>query len=169
MKAAAVAVCLVFLAPPARAWQEPSLAEVAQREKERRVKAKPPTKVLTDDDLGSSRSHVQVLVDAEAKAQSEGQAGKDGKPAKTGEELRADKRADYQRRIEEQQTKIASFRKQVAQVQLDMNDLTSYLYGSKRADLQRMLEEGQKQIAEAEKAIADIEEQARREGFAVSR
>ena len=171
--AAVACVLAPWEAVPASAQ---SLAEAAAKERERR-KGKT-SKVVTEAELRSSGRPTATppeLAPAEegAPAGSASPApgaapAEAGAPAKTDEELRADKKADLERRLKQQNDIIAATRKMMEQAQLELNDTGNLTFGGRREALMKIMEEHQKEIAQAEAAIEQIREEARRAGIALS-
>lgn len=170
---------LLLAASGASAWQSssgsPSLGEIAERtKKEREAKraGKPAPKVITEADL---KSHTFTTADATddvagAAADAKPAGATDAKPAKTDDEVRADKRQEIEKKIADQRETQAIVRKAMADAQLQLNDpSTAYVFGPRGAALQKILEDGQVELKKTEQAIADLEDEARRQGIAVSR
>ena len=179
MKYLSVAVCLALLPLPAQAWQsssdQPSLAEVAQKDKERRAKEKKPAKSFTDADLKSSgRSTFNVMegvsttAPAAGEAKAEGEAAPGAAKPKSDDELRAQKKTDLQRRLDEQKKLIEVVQKAVADAQRELGDVANTTYGSRRDALTKRVDDGAKELAKAQQAIADIQDEARRAGITLS-
>ncbi|MGE0452184.1 MAG: hypothetical protein AB7O37_06695 [Vicinamibacteria bacterium] len=175
-KLAVFAVVACVLAPweavPASAQ---SLAEAAAKERERR-KGKT-TKVVTDAELRSSGRPTATppeLAPAEEGAPAGSASPAPGAspaaeaPQKSDEELRAEKKADLERRLKQQNDIIAATRKMMEQAQLELNDTGNLTFGGRREALMKIMEEHQKEIAQAEAAIEQIREEARRAGVALS-
>ena len=163
---------MFLLGAPAAASAQ-SLAELAEKEKKRRESVKSSGKVITNDDLGS-RSRVAPPASTEAQATpSPGAQGSkataDEKPEKTPSELREEKRAEIQGKIDEQVGLIRAVQEVIDTSQLELNDLTDMTFGGRRANLMKLIEDGKAEIAGFEQAIEDLEEEARRAGVRVSR
>lgn len=93
-----------------------------------------------------------------------------GKKEKTDDEIRAEKKAGFEKRIAEQVSHMDLVRKLMDEAQTELNDATAITtYGTRRTTLQQRLEDGQAELKKAQQAIADTEEEARRLGIAVSR
>jgi hypothetical protein len=167
-----VAVLVPLLAALPALAQEPSLAEAAAQQKKARKGE--PIKVITDYDLQGVRSRNYVAPEASptgatpaAKPADAGTAKT--APAKTEDQLRAEKKAEIDQKIKQWDGFIAETQKSMDEAQLELNDLSSLTYGGRRAGLQMILDDGAKHIAEAKQAIADLAEEARRAGLPLSR
>jgi hypothetical protein len=166
-RALAVAALLCAAAPLAAQ----SLPEAAEKQKKER---KGQAKVYTDDDLRKAGTRVATPGEAApatdaTKAETAAPGVKPKAEEKTDEQLRAEKKADLEKRIQEQLAIIVQVRKVMDDAQRELNDLSNYTMGPRRAGLAKVVEDGNAEIAKANAAIADIEEQARRAGVSVSR
>lgn len=144
-----------------------SLTDAAEREKERR-KAAPKAKVYTETSIPkpASAGFERVAEDTPSAAPSPSP----GKPEKTVDEIRAEKKAGYEKRISDQVKTIEVVRKAMDDAQLELNDLNTITkFGSRKDALLKILDDGQAELKKADQAISDIEEEARREGISVSR
>jgi hypothetical protein len=177
MKPMVVSVVLVALAAPALARQSsqsgPSLAEVAEKEKERRKAAKKPAKTYTEADLkrgGISTFNAQVgesqPVPADANPSPAPAAG--AAPAKTSDELRADKRKELQARLDEQKKLAEVVRKAKADAELELGDVANISVGTRRQQLQKRVDDSNAKLAEIQTVIDAILEEARRAGLTLA-
>ena len=106
------ALCLVGI--PSLALSQ-SLAEVAAKERKRReAQAKGPAKVITEDELAKGRRgapppDVAPVEDEEAAKEgaSSGASGEQAEEEKSDEELRAEARADWDKRRQAAEEKVA--------------------------------------------------------------
>jgi len=153
-----------------------SLAELAKQERERRKSAKAPGRVITETDLqrrypaSEATASTGTPKAAETSSTSAKPAAKPGQPAeKTADELREERRAELQKKVDEQVKRIGEIRQTMDAAQTDLNDLSTLTFGPRRAGLMKAVEDGKAEIAKIEQAIADLEDQARREGLRVSR
>lgn len=151
--------------------QETSLAAAAEKQKKARTGQ---TKVVTEDDLRSLRTgYVAAQAGGSggttADAPKPGASPASGEKPKTDDEVRAEKKAAFQKQIKQWTDFIADTQKEMASAQSELNDLTNYVQGNRRAGMQKILDEGAKHVADAEAEIAKIEEEARRAGISVSR
>lgn len=145
-----------------------SLPDAAEREKERR-KASPKAKVYTESNLTKPAAATGFERVDEA-SPSAAPSPAPSKAEKSVEEIRAEKKAGYEKRIAEQVKTIEVVRKAMDEAQLELNDVNTITkYGSRKDALLKILDDGQAEIKKADLAIADIEEEARREGISVSR
>jgi hypothetical protein len=182
MRVLALVVCVSFLAAPVRAWQsQPSLGELAEKEKQRRAAAaKKGKKVYTEDDLkraggksasfpeGSSATETASAQPGETKA--EGQpAAADAKPPKTDAELRAERRTELQGKMDAQVKRRGELQKRVDDIQRSLSDPTHNPYGAAHGDNTKLLEDNKQELAKTDQAIADLEDQARRLGISLNR
>lgn len=144
-----------------------SLTDAAEREKERR-KASPKAKVYTETNIpkpvGAGFERVSEATPSAAASPSP------GKPEKTVEEIRAEKKAGYEKRIADQVKTVEVVRKAMDDAQLELNDINTITkFGSRKDALLKIIDDGQAELKKADQALADIEEEARREGISVSR
>ena len=171
MRIATVSVLLMGSLPLLA--QEPTLAELAERQKKARQGA---AKVITEADLrqagpGTANAATGAPASAQetAAAATSAASQPDGKKEPTEEERRAEKRAEIEKKLQELTASIAEERKRIAAVELEMGDLTDYTFGPRRAVLQEMIDESKRKIAEAEQAIVGLQDQARWQGIPISR
>jgi hypothetical protein len=172
---------LLVAAPSASAWQagnSPSLGEIAERtkkEREARRAGKPAVKVITEADLkahswGTTESEAAPAGATTATTPAAAPGAPDARKEKTDDEIRAEKRQQIEKQIAEQVEIAGIVRKAMDDAQRELNDpSTAYVFGSRGAALQKLLDDGQVELKKSAQAIADLEEQARRQGIAVSR
>lgn len=159
------------------AWQDSSTgsmaaaAEKARREREARKGQK--VRSYTAADLKGSGSSAGAASSEDAGAGTTSAASPAPgakKVEKTDDEIRADKKKAFEKRIAEQVQLMDVIKKAMDEAQTELNDAsTSTLFGSRRAALQKRLDDGDVELAKARQAIADVEEEARRQGISVSR
>jgi hypothetical protein len=172
-----IASLLAVSALPASAGAQ-SLASIAQSG---RRSSRTQARVFTDADLRAARDRVGfVEVAAEAESPSSlggipdlGFGGID-LPATGTEPVvvdeRTQRRSDLQRQLDEQVKIMDVVRKAMADAQSELNDLTQLTFGpGRRAQLIKLVEDGQRELARLEQVIAQLDEQARRDGFVLSR
>ena len=155
-----------------------SLASIAQTG---RRSSRGAGKVFTDADLVAARGRVEPADAGEAEA---APATVEGIPdlgfgaidpprsvsAPAAVDERAQRRSALQQQLDQQLKIMDVVRKAVADAQSELNDLTQLLFGSgRRAHLIKLVEDGHAELARGELAIAELEEQARRDGFVLSR
>lgn len=163
--AAALVAAGLILAPPALSAQ--SLAEAAAKEKERR-KGKE-AKVYTDDDLRraggplNSSAPAEPVADASPKPE-EGKAGAK-KGEKTEDELRAEREADWHKRMDAANKNVSILQENINKLQADLNDMSGGVYSPRRTTIANLLEETKKQLTEAQQAVGNLQEEARRNGY----
>jgi hypothetical protein len=177
MKSMKQILCLfVLLAATASLVSAQSLAEVAAKEKKRRQSMQGSDKVITNDDLGRAGKRIsnpdaasaEAPATPEAEGDDAGEAKASDQPEKTDAELRDEKRAEIQGKIDEQKKLIEEQQKKVDQAQLELNDLSDMTFGARRGGLMKTVEDGKAEIAKAQQAIEDLKDQARRAGVRVS-
>lgn len=158
---------VLALSAPALAQDAPeSLAGAAAKEKDRR-KAAPKAKTYNETDLAKAKSPADDFAAPEPVASPRPASGK---REKTDDQIRAEKKAGFEKRIAEQVATLEIVRKAMNDTQLELNDMTTLTqFGSRKEALQKILADGQVELKKGEEAIAAIEEEARREGVSVSR
>ena len=178
MRRLVLTAALLLAASGASAWQSsntPSLGELAERtKKEREAKraGKPAPRVITDADL---KSHTlapsdTTVADADAASATVTSGAADAKTEKTDDQRRAEKRQEIEKKIADQRETQAIVHKAMEAAQLELNDpTTATMFGTRGAALQKILDDGLVELKKTEQAIADLEEEARRQGIAVSR
>jgi hypothetical protein len=176
MRGLVIAAVLALAVPSV--WARPSssdapslgeLAERAKKEREARRAGKPAPRVLTEADLKSHSWGAPASAEAESETATPA-ADKGATPAKTEEQLRAEKRQEIEKKIAEQVQTAAVVRKAMDDAQRELNDpSTVSMFGSRGAALQKLLDDGQAELKKTEQAIADLEEEARRQGIPISR
>lgn len=163
----ALLAALVAAQAGAQAASE-SLTEAAQRERERR-KGAAKARAYTETSLPKPvvASGVE-RVDEPAPSTEASPAP--AVPEKTLDEIRAEKKAAYEKRLAERAKDIEVVRKAMDDAQLELNDVNTITkYGSRKDALLKILEDGQAELKKSDQALAEIEEEARREGISVSR
>lgn len=167
--AVGLGLALALAAPAfAQSPAEATLTEAAAKEKERR-KATRSAKEYGEADLARTRTPADDFATTpEPAASPSPRAG--GKREKTDDELRAEKKAGYEKRIADKVAVMEIVRKAMADAQLELNDMTTLTQlGSRKEALQKILDDGAAELKKGEDAIAAIEEEARRAGIQVSR
>lgn len=161
---AAAAAAVALLAPISSAQ---SLAEIAARTKKK--EAGKPAKVYTETDLRSrpgSGSMSQMDGPVATASPAPGAAGvvapAGEKPAKTEEELRAEKQAEWRLRLAAAEAEVARISDEVNRAQTALNDISGPLYGGTRGGLITRVDEGKRQLALAQQMVLDIQEEGRR-------
>jgi hypothetical protein len=185
-------LCAAGLAVEASAQSQPSLAEVAQKEAERRKTVKAPTKVYTNADLvksGLLTTGAAAPAGASSPAAS-GQAGAttapEGQPAPAAEAAAGGAEppasaeptkgeAYWRKRITDARSRLRENQVLADALQSRINALTTDFVNrddpiqreaiaAQRREALAELDRKTRQIDEGRKAIADIEEEARRSG-----
>lgn len=167
---------LAAFALPALAEAQ-SLASIAQAGR----RSSRPARTYTDADLRAARGRVSFAAATEfAEAPSLlggipdlGFGALEPPVRAAGEERvdeRSQRRSELQRQVDAQVKVIGVVQRAMADAQSELNDLTQLTFGNgRRAQLIQLVEDGQRELALAEQAIAGLEDQARRNGFVVSR
>jgi hypothetical protein len=153
------------------AQNEESLADKAARARKPAPSASPsaPGKVFTNEDLINARGNVIVMTAPEGEvASDEGTVATAGEPGPTEDEQRAKAGAALQKQIDEQAETIRIAQTAIADWERELNDLTTYTFGTRRAAVMQSIDEARKFVADAQKAIGDLEDQARRQGIRVT-
>jgi hypothetical protein len=154
-----------------------SLASIAQAG---RRTSRTPARTYTDADLRSARGRVSFVEAAAAGEEITTLAGipdlgygvldSPTTPLQPVVDERARQRQDLQRQLDEQVKIAGVVRKAMADAQNELNDLTQITFGSgRRTALIQLVEDGQRELARAEQAISGLEDQARRNGFVLTR
>jgi hypothetical protein len=154
-----------------------SLATIAQAGKR---SSRGAGRVFTDADLIAVRGHSGAVEAPEGEALAVPLAGipdlgfgaidTPGASAPAPLDERAQRRNDLQRQLDGQLKVMDAVRKAVAEAQNELNDMSTLLYGpGRRAHLVKLVEDGLAELARGELAIAELDEQARRDGFVLSR
>jgi hypothetical protein len=178
MRVTFLLVLVGLLATPALTrGDDQSLATVAERTKqereERRTKEDKPAKSFSDSDLktaGSAAAPSDGADDADAASP----AGKEDKPdagktpEKTDEQVRAEKQATIQQKIDAEHERMQDVDRRMAEAQAELADITNYTYGAHRAALQKVIDDGTAEKEKARQSIEDLQEEARRLGVSVS-
>jgi len=171
-----IACLVVLLAATAQLVSAQSLAETAAKEKKRRQSMPASDKVITNDDLGHTGKSISnpdaasatELAPEKADEEKADEAKAPEKTEKTDAELREEKRAEIQGKIDEQKKLIDEQQKKVDQAQTELNDLSDGTFGPRRGGLMKTVEDGKAEIAKAQQAIEGLKDQARRAGVRVS-
>jgi hypothetical protein len=170
-----------------------SLADVARKEEERRKEVRQPSKVLTNDDLGSvppvspppatllgpatdGGSPTESGADKDEKGGAEATENKTGDPADSSAETPAKDQAYWSGRVKALETEIGRNQSFAAALQSRINALANE-YTNQADPLQQAslatdkqnaladLDRVNKQLADDTKALADLQEEARRAGI----
>lgn len=176
--ASAVALAFALGALPAAGQ---SLGEAAARERARKEKAaregkaRPPVKVITEDELRGrvtsgtlSQPAAEDVATEAAPADGSDPAASPGQPAepeKSEEELRAERQAEWRQKLQDAQADVARLRARVDQIQTALNDMTGPIYGPNRASIANQLEQSKAALTTAEQTVASLEEEGRRNRY----
>jgi hypothetical protein len=156
-----------------------SLGEVAAREKAKREKAaregkaRPPAKVITDEELRgrmgagtlSQPAAEDNVATAPTPATPAAVPGQPAAPEKTEDELRAERAAEWQQKLQNARADVATLRARRDQIQAALNDMTGPIYGPNRASIANQLEQTKTQLTAAEQTVANLEEEGRRNRY----
>jgi hypothetical protein len=156
----------------ADAPRQPSLGEIAAREKDKK-KGKP----ITEDDLRNRRKGGTVSQpnadggSATAASPAPGAAG-DKKPGaaaadkpKTEDELREEAQTAWREKLTQAQSDVTNFTAEVARLQTALNDTSGPLYGPGRAARVEALENAKRQLATATATVETLTEEGRRNRY----
>lgn len=183
---AALAAGLAYVPASAQSLGEIAAREKARKEKEAREgKARPPVKVITEDELRgrvtSGTLSQPAADDSGTSAPAEGggdgtavfqpgaapaapTAAPAGPPEKTEEELRNEKQAEWRQKLTDAQAKVSALKQRRAQMEAELAD-TKSLYGPNRASVANHLEKAKTDLAAAEQEVANLEESGRRNRY----
>jgi hypothetical protein len=156
-----------------------SLAEVAAKTRaQRKAEGGKPPKVITGDDLESGRRGApppdEVTTDqSEDSAQGEqdtgsaptGQAASGAEKEKTDDEIRAEKRADWEKRQKAAEEKVAKLTEQLDSVQQELADFRYSQFGPGRTQKEKLRDELTAQLDAAKQELDNLEDERRREGY----
>lgn len=168
---AVTAAAVAALATPSIAQ---SLAEVAARTKKKEEGKPKPAKVYTESDLRSRPAGSGAMSAMEgpvpetattataSPAPGTGAVPPAGEKAKTEDEIRAEKQAEWRERLQHAESEVARITDEVNRAQTALNDISGPLYGGTRAGLITRVEEGKRQLALAQQQVADLQEEGRR-------
>jgi DNA repair exonuclease SbcCD ATPase subunit len=180
--AAALALALASLPVAAQSLGEAAAREKARREKAAREgKARPPVKVITEDELrgrvtSGTLSQPAATDTASEAAPQEGSTPAEGaaapaaaprpaEPEKSEEELRAERQTEWRQKLQAAQADVARLRARVDQIQAALNDMTGPIYGPNRASIANQLEQSKAALTTAEQTVASLEEEGRRNRY----
>jgi hypothetical protein len=162
----------IWVAAPAGADAPKTMGEAAAKEKDK----KKPAKVYTEDDLHNhgraSGSYSQPA--AEGTTATGDKKEGDKKPAadkagekkeKTPDEERAEKQADWHKRLDQAQKDVATWQAEADRIQSVLNESSAPQYGAGRAAKVEALETAKKNLAAANQTLSDLQEEGRRNGF----
>jgi hypothetical protein len=167
---------ILALASGVGAVRAQSLADIAQKEEERRKTVKPATKVFTNKDLGDvPPPAVAPAEPADAKAAEAAKTAKPAEPSAEASKEPVKDQAYWSGRMKELRTQVDRDQIYAEALQTRINSLTADFVnrddpaqrGVIERDRQRAvgeLDRLTKAIVDGKKAIADLEEEARRAG-----
>lgn len=176
LAAAFVALAVGLASAPVAAQ---SLGEVAARERAKREKAaregkaRPPAKVITEDELRGrmgSGTLSQPAADTTATgaptpAAPAATPGQPAAPEKTEDELQAERQADWRQKLQTARADVATLRARRDQIQVALNDMSVSIYGPNRASIVNQLEQTKTQLTATEQTVANLEEEGRRNRY----
>lgn len=165
----------VVLTRGAWAWQsssgQPSLAEVAEKDKERRAKEKKPAKSFTDADLKKTgRGNFNAMegsgaAPAPADAQANPQASPGATKEKSADEQRAEREKAWRERLQKTQEDVTRLMAQVNRLQQMANDPMVDQYGVAHAETLKQLDLARQQLAAAQQSVEGLQEEGRRNAW----
>jgi uncharacterized membrane protein YqiK len=170
----AVALGGVLAVPSSTRADDESLEATAARTKrereERRAKATKPVRAFSDADLrGTGGAPPPAEADPKvATAKGDEAPAGDQATEKTDDQIRAEKRATIQKKIDAEKTRIEDIDRGMARAQTELADITNYTYGAYSAALQKVLDDGKADKDKAQQTIEGLQEEARRLGVSVS-
>ena len=188
MRVLHAAVALAVLAGLAEVGSAQSLGELAAKEKEKR-QGKPAPKVITEGDLSRAGKRGTVSMTgettpeggeapaegttAEGGASGEGGAGlSSGEKAapnkpkeKTEDELRAERRATWQKEYGVAKEKVRVHTLNVNNIQKDLNDITGGVFTERRNQVLSMLDTEKAALSSAQSELDRLDEEGRRNGW----
>ncbi len=164
------------------AQQQESLADVARKATANKPAPPPNQKVFTNDDLqfhtvadtttSSTSTDTSTNTDA-----STAKTTKKGPPAKSEDEIRADKQKDWDKKLADQRKKIDDLKREIDVITREqkLRDATFYADAGNRLrnqeqysqDVQKSKDEldtKQKQLQDAQQELTDMQEAARKDG-----
>jgi hypothetical protein len=156
-----------------------SMGEAAAREKEKREKAaaKPPAKVITEDDLRKTRTGTQEFVTATgATAAGTAKPAEGTKPAPDASpaagatapasaEERAKLQAEWREALGVAQGDVTRVQAEIARLERALADNTIDQYAASRATAAQRLDEAKKLLVEAQSRVTKLQDQGRAAGF----
>ena len=193
MRVLHAAVALAVLAGVTGPLSAQSLGELAAQEKQKR-QGKPAPKVITEQELakaGKQRGTVsfagetpaeEVSADASAAegateaGTAEAGAGEPGEPGasasgapakkeKSEEELRAERRVEWQKAYDTAKEKVRVHQLNVSNIQKDLNDITGGIYTDRRTAVMKMLTDEQAALASAQAELDRLDAEGRSNGW----
>jgi len=187
-----LAVSMVVAGLTGVAASAQSLGELAAKERQKR-QGKPAPKVITEDDLSRAGTRGTLSVTGETAA--EGTVGADdaaaaaaqgadtaaaegGQPAagpegakpgakkeKTQEEIEAERRAAWQKKLDFARQKAGIHKTNVDTLQLELNDLSGGIFTDRRTQLVKKFDEEKAKLAAAQAELETLDDEGRRNGW----
>jgi hypothetical protein len=183
LPAAAAALLAAAVATPSLVRAQ-SLAEIAEKEKERRKAAKKPAKTYTEADLkrgGISTFNAQVGEAPAAAPAPEGDASpapeagaspapaQPGQPGAAGAGASASQRAEQERRwrerLKQAEDRVAAITTQIQRLEAALNDQTTPQYGVARTNMTNELAQAREQLGAAKLNLETVQAEGRQNGF----
>jgi hypothetical protein len=156
-------LALALLATAAVAQDEPSLGDVARKQRHEHEKdAHSPKKVITNDQIPSRPPSAE---------ESSSAAGEESSLKNTPALERQDSAEHWKHVIQEQKEAIASNQKRLDEFKASIHFVEANRYSNgvryneEQLRRQKEAERGEKQLEEQKKKLADMQEAARRQGF----
>jgi hypothetical protein len=170
-----------------------SLGELAAKEKQKR-QGKPAPKVITEADLGrAGRGTLSVTGETPAEGAeagavdtasavegtategpeaaapgspaAPGAAKPNAKPEKTEDELAAERRAAWQKKLDLARQKVSVHQGNVDNIQRDLNDVTGGVFTERRTQVLKMLDDEKAKLAAAQAELQALDDEGRRNGW----
>lgn len=156
-----------------------SLAEVAAKTRaQRKAEGAKPPKVITGDDLESGRRGApppdEVTPDqpddsaqgeSTAASDSTDQAASGAEKEKTDDEIRAEKRADWEKRQKETEDKVAKLTEELGKIEGMLGDSRYSAFGPGRTNMEKSRDEVTAKLDAAKQELDNLEDERRREGY----
>jgi hypothetical protein len=189
MRVLHAAVALAVLAGVTGPLSAQSLGDLAAQEKQKR-QGKPAPKVITEQELAKAGKRGTVSFAGETPAEevaaeasgaesaTEAGAGEAGasepgevasgapaKKEKSEEEIRAERRAEWQKSYDTAKEKVRVHTLNVSNIQRDLNDVTGGIYTDRRNAVLKMLTDEQAALASAQAELDRLDAEGRSNGW----
>jgi hypothetical protein len=171
---AAAALALAALATP-QVGRAQSLAEIAEKEKERRKAAKKPARTFTESDLkrgGMSTFNAQVgEAPAAASEASPGPGtapaaqGAPGAAPQAGADQRAEREKQWRQRVKDADDNVSRITTQIQKLETALNDQTVAQYGASRTNMTTQLAQAREQLGAARQTLESLQAEGRQNNF----
>lgn len=171
-----ILVLSLALAAPVGFAQEPSLAELAKREKKRRKATAGATRTITEAELkkpstgtfsapeGPAAGSEAATGTAPAAGTAPG-AAPGASPEKTEDELRTERQDKWRQDLQKARDDLAKAQDQVAKLEAALGDTSQNVYSASRANRVAALEQARAQLTAAQARVEDLETTGRQYGY----